>query len=597
MHLLDRKHPTATLAAHERFVLELWHGMTHEASLDSHRVRCLNARTVIRELDQELRLGRARPDEFQEICEEAQEVLSADPVVKKSFERHLGLLQPLLKNPPLPDEKKSAASEQKFREFRFVVSDLSTALERGYFKEVLAVLPDTIVSCDNDVTHAVVGALLSDLVDHGWPLETLFSWVGLFFQDTPPPYDTFAANLRFLIQQLDWGKQEYRVILRLSGSSKLANFGEFAGFHFRALPGFTPTTSHLRKFALATSQITFAETQVMGVDYVSAAISARERFEACLDQMRFNFEPAPLKVDERCFVERKDRRVELVPVRHLVPNPHHLLPPEEFREFFGQSEKMLARSNVEIETGERLRAAIRHYRFGSDADAYKDKFLNWWMGLEFLAYASHGENIGRTVAVHASDALLQRYLYRLLGDLTRTLKAHAITWDNDLATGSGAAILDDLRHPGTLKLLQSATLAEKLASSFSENPVVGFRIRRLATILQHPTKTAEALARHHRHLVWQLGRLYRIRCCIVHGSQVRFKLPLFTANMEFYLKELIIVCLRSLTLNEHVSSLREVFQRAAFARQRVNAELQAAAPAPDAIRNAVFNSIIIQENP
>jgi hypothetical protein len=55
--------------------------------------------------------------------------------------------------------------------------------------------------------------------------------------------------------------------------------------------------------------------------------------------------------------------------------------------------------------------------------------------------------------------------------------------------------------------------------------------------------------------------------------------------------------LRSLTLNEHVSSLREVFQRAAFARQRVNAELQAAAPAPDAIRNAVFNSIIIQENP
>jgi hypothetical protein len=312
--------------------------------------------------------------------------------------------------------------------------------------------------------------------------------------------------------------------------------------------------------------------------------------------MRFNFEPAPLKVDERCFVERKDQRVELVTVRHLVPNPHHLLPPEEFRDFFGQSEKMLARSNVEAETGERLRAAIRHYRFGSDADAYKDKFLNWWMGLEFLAYASHGENIGRTVAVHASDALLQRYLYRLLGDLTRTLKAHAITWDNDLATGSGAAILDDLRHPGTLKLLQSATLAEKLASSFSENPVVGFRIRRLATILQHPTKTADTLARHHRHLVWQLGRLYRIRCCIVHGSEVRFKLPLFTANMEFYLKELIIVCLRSLTQNEHVSSLREVFQRAAFARQRVDAELRATAPPPDAIRNAVFNSVIIQEN-
>jgi hypothetical protein len=90
--------------------------------------------------------------------------------------------------------------------------------------------------------------------------------------------------------------------------------------------------------------------------------------------------------------------------------------------------------------------------------------------------------------------------------------------------------------------------------------------------------------------------LYRIRCCIVHGSAVRFKLPLFTANMEFYLKELIIVCLRSLTLNPHVVSLREVFQRAAFARQRLDAELRVAPPNPDAVRNAVFNSVVIQEN-
>ena len=63
---------------------------------------------------------------------------------------------------------------------------------------------------------------------------------------------------------------------------------------------------------------------------------------------------------------------------------------------------------------------------------------------------------------------------------------------------------------------------------------------------------------------------------------MRFKLPLFAANMEFYLKELIIVCLRSLTLNSHVVSLREVFQRAAFARQRLDAELRAA-PNADAV--------------
>ena len=605
MNLLNRQHPTTPLAAHEKFFLELWHGMTHEASLDSYRVRCLNARTIIRELDQELHIGRARPEEIQYICTEAEEILSLDPLAAKHFSRHVGLLQPLLKNPPLIDEKKKdAQAEQKNREFRFVVADFAVALERDYFKQLLAVLPDTIAGGKNEVTVAVVGALLSDLVDQGWPLETLFSWVELFLKRKRPPYDTFAGNLRFLLQQLGWGKQPYRVILRLVGSSNLANFGDLVGFQFRSTPGFTPivgqnqASDKQRRFASITPLTIFAETQVEAVDLTSAAIKAREKFEQCLDQLRFNFEPEPLKVDSRCFVERLgDHRTDIQVVRHLVPNPHHHLPADEFRKFSGQMEAMLSRSAIEPESCERLRAAIRHYRFGSDAETYKDKFLNWWMGLEFLAHVTEGERIGQTVARHASDALFQRYLYRLVSDLVRTLKEQSIVWDNDLATASDAATLNELEYPSALKLLQSQPLAAKLANGFPDNPVAAMRINRLAGILQDPKTTATFLAAHHRHLLWQLGRLYRVRCCIVHGSQVRFKLPLFTANMEFYLKELIIVCLRSLTLNDHVSSLREVFQRAAFARQLVDTDLQAAVPpGADAIRKAVFNSVVIQEN-
>jgi hypothetical protein len=599
VNLLNRQHPTGTLLPHEKFFLELWHGMAHELSLDSHRVRCLNARTIIRELDQELRIGRAKPDEFHDLCAEADEILTRDPLVATSFARHLGLIQPLLKTPPIPDEKKKekdAAQEQKLRELRFIVADFSAALERGYCKQLLEILPDTIVGGDNKKTEAVVGALLSDLVDQGWPLETLFSWVDLFFQKKKlPQYDTFAANLRFLIQQLNWGKQDYKVILRLSGSSKLSDFGDFAGFNFRRTAGFVPTSGHLKKLAFEQPNASFAETNVKGVDFISAAISAREKFEASLDQMRFNFLPSPLKVEERCFVERSDGRNELVTVRHLVPNPHHHLEPKAFREFADDMNKKLGRNTVEPESRERLEAAIRHYRFGSDADTYKDKFLNWWMGLEFLSHVTEGDRIGQSVARHASDALLQRYLYRLVSDAVGTIKSQEIAWDADLIAGSGAATLNDLEYAGALKLLQAPGLVTKLAGGFPNNPVAAMRIEQLAARLQDPKKTAEALAAHQRHLLWQLGRLYRIRCCIVHGSAVRFKLPLFTANMEFYLKELIIVCLRSLTLNPQVVSLREVFQRAAFARQRLDSELRAA-PNADVVRNAVFNSVVIQEN-
>jgi len=597
MNLLTRNNPDVAFAPHEKFFLETWHAMTHELFLDSYRVRCLNARTIIRELDQELRIGRASPEAFQELCAEADEILARDPQVPQSFVRHLGLLQPLLKNPPLLDEKKrDAALEQKHREFRFTVSDFSAALERDYFRQLLAALPDTIAGGNNDQIYVTVGALLSDLVDQGWPLESLFDWIELFFQKKPLAHHaTFSANLLFLMRQLDRGKQPFRAILRLSGSSRLATFGDFAGFQFRSLPGFTPLPGPQQKFAVAYSLVAFAETQIDAVDFLSAAIAARERFEMCLDQMRFNFEPSPLNVDQRCFVERGDKRTELVTVRHLVPNPRHHLAPEAFREFTDQMESMLKRENVEAETAERLRAAVRHYRFGSDADSYKDKFLNWWMGLEFLTHVTQGEMIGRTVARHVSDALLQRYLYRLVWVLVHTLQNQAIPWPGELATESEAATLTELKALGALKLLRSQPHAEKLAQSFPDNPVAGFHIGRLAATLQDPKKTADLIVAHHRHLIWQLGRLYRIRCCIVHGSPIRFKLPLLTANLEFYLRESILVCLRSLSLNEHVTSLREVFQRAAVTRQRVDSELRDNNVSPDAIRRAVFNAVVIQE--
>jgi hypothetical protein len=598
MNLLNREPPAAPLPEHEKFFLELWHGMTHEASLDSHRVRCLNARTIIRELKEEIEIGRARTDDILALCKEAEEILESDPVVGGSFPRHVGVLKPLLAKPPLSDEKKKdAAQESAFREFRFAVADFSAVLEEDYFKRLLAKLPEAISDADFARIDAFTGAVLSDLIDQGWPIETLFSWPDLFFREKNPPYNTFASNLNFMIRNLEWGNQSYSVILRLSGSSKLSEFGDFNGFHFRSIPGFIPDGSlPQRKFAAQSSLTTFAETEVDAPDFTAAAIAARERFERCLDLLRFNFEPEPLKVDTRCLVKRKgDGRMRLPEVRHLVPNPHHHLHVADFRQFTKQIEEILARPGIQPESRERLRAGLRHFRIGSDADTYKDKFLSWWMGLEFLAHVGVEGNIGPTVASHVSDTLVQRYLYKFVSDLVRTLNGQKVVWSEDLAQLSGAATLDDLDHPKCLTILHSQHGSETLAAAFPRNPVAARRIRRLAEMLQNPLNTADAVAAHHRHLRWHLSRLYWVRCCIVHGSEVRHRLPLLTANLEFYLKELITILLRAFSKNPHLTSLAEIYQRAGIARERSDRELRAQESNADSVRRTVFNSIVLQE--
>jgi hypothetical protein len=600
MNLLSDKPTPHPLAQHELFFLELWFGMTHELSLDSHRVRCLNARSIIREIDHELRAGRLTQEDFNEMCAEANEILASDPVAASALPRHCGLVSPLLKTPPTitPDKRKDQKAEQAYREFRFTIADFLSALERVYRPHLVQTLPERINSTNEQDIFKTTGALLSDLVDQGWTLESLFRWVEVFYQDKKQPHHmTFAANLNFMLRQFEWSRQKFRVILRLSGSSKLSTFGKFGGFEFRELPGFTPKTPTQQKFAVYSNLVTYAETQVESVDFNTAAIKAREQFEDCLDLLRFNFEPAPLKIDARCFVERQgDARAEVPVVRHLVPNPAHHLPADAFRDFSEHMAGVLSRKGIEQESRERLRAATRHYRFGRDADSYSDKFLNWWMGLEFLAYAAPGEPIGQAVVRHASDALLQRYLYRLVGDLLRAMKEHEVEWKPDFQQHTGCQTLDELNAQGLLKLLQSSTHAVALAKSFPGHPIAEFRITRLADQLQDAKKTADLLAVHHKHLIWQLTRLYRIRCCLVHGSSIPFKLPLFAANLEFYLRELIVVCLRALSLNPHIHSLREVFQRAALVRQRTDQELRAANPIPDAIKSAVFNATIIQES-
>ena len=112
MKILPNKQALQPLASQEKFFLELWHSMTHERSLDSHRVRCLNTRIVLRELDSEIRNGRLSNEEFGELCQEALEILCNDPVMAQSFTQHWKRLEPDLRKPPqIPDEKKKEAKK------------------------------------------------------------------------------------------------------------------------------------------------------------------------------------------------------------------------------------------------------------------------------------------------------------------------------------------------------------------------------------------------------------------------------------------------------------------------------------------------------
>lgn len=595
-----KKLENAALPPCQRYFLELWANMTHARSLDSYRVRCMNSRTIVRELADELRIGLVDDSDFDALCKETLAILNEDPVVQAAFPTCVKVLKPFLESPPRVKYEKGKAcpdDEAKRRSLLFAAEDVRVALERDYFQRLCETCPSAVKPTNEPAIAAVTGSLLSDLVDQGWTLEALYRWHKHFLPEEKAPKYGFDENLEFMLRQLKRGAQPFEVTLRLSGTDKLSQVSTFGPFTMSDAPPPSAQTLGGTKFCKAHQYVRFATATMHAVDAISAAIEARTSFEQLLDLLRYDYERRTVTIEETCFVCRcGDDRKDFPRVLHSVANPVERVKHEGFLRFVRDFDAVRQRSGLSEAARFQLQAAIRQYRFGRDSEGYKDKFLNWWMGLEALCHTERGKGIGPTVSHNVSRAMLKDYLRRTLQDLLTTLKHSRIEWPKDLADHSACGNVRDLALPQLAAVLQSNQHLDLLCDQCGDHPVLEYRIRETGQWMVDPKKTVEQLERHRSHLEWHLSRLYRIRCCIVHGSPIRFRLGLFVANLEYYLKQLILFVLHAFRDNDHLHDLEELFRRSSIAYDRIIERLKDQSAGPSDIRAAVFADVVVKES-
>jgi hypothetical protein len=152
---------TAALTLEESVFVESLYLMLHLESMDSFRAKCLNARTIIREIHQELLAGRLDEDELASMCKEAVETLESDSVVKAAYPYQSAVLLALLKDPP-SKAKKGERSEEggKLRvpeKFLDCVADFAVELGRTYCAKLCESLPQAIAAKDTARIIALTG--------------------------------------------------------------------------------------------------------------------------------------------------------------------------------------------------------------------------------------------------------------------------------------------------------------------------------------------------------------------------------------------------------------------------------------------------------
>jgi len=586
----------AKLEPHESLFVGLWHSMTHNKSLDSYRVRCMNSRTIVREISQECRLNLMATAELGQLCMEAKSILEQDPVCGKYFSGSLKTLLPfLIKVPPIDRadvKKKQVEDEKGFREFTLVVNDFYVGLERSYFGYLCDYLQSAIKPDNDEEIKLVTSYLLSDLVDQGWPLETLFSWPEKYLE--APPTHTFVDNLKFMLKVLNYPSQEYKIILKISQSSVLPTIGLHGEFAFSSNCSVNASAqASIARFAKSSQSVCFAETTRIDFDFKAAVINARNDLDKLIDLLRFGFELDKLTIDNVCYVKRlSDSKEEIIVVQHILPNPTDDIKKMNFPSFSGDLNAIADKNGIQNQSKRQLHAAIRQYRFGRDVDNYEDKFLYWWMGLEALARNETGE-IGAAVTHNVSRCMALIYIPRLLDDFIETLKYCRIDWPGRLVECCGNRTLSSLTVDQLMTIIQSQETREILLSLCAPYPVISYYGKHLMECLADPKKTAQLLNEHLNHLEWHLLRLYQIRCCIVHGSEIRYRLGLLTANLEYYLRQVILITVTTFREFDHIASLEELFIRASVVYNNLISKLQCDDASQDTIRETISSCVLL----
>ena len=589
----------ANLQEHERFFVELWYSMTHMQSLDSYRVKCMNSRTIVRELSEELRIGRADEDELRAIGAEAKKLLDRDPVVKKHFPNHIAILTPFLDKQLIsqkpPSKGDTEAAEQRTL-FRFAADDFAVALQSTYFSRLCVALKDAMRPGNEDEIRAVLGAFLTDLTDQGWDLGSLYRWHGHFLPQKRLKSYPFSDNLTFMLRQLQRDPQSFEVVLRLSGSERLADIGEFGEF---TITETAPIPSHQvteERFVTPHPLTRFAKTTVSSVDYLPAAMSARESVEMQLDLLRFDYERRVVNIEDGCYVLRTgDGKGKLVQVQLALPNPIENTEREDFDSFVRDVDAACNKACIEEPSRTQLKAAIRQYRFGRDGASYRDMFLNWWMGLEALSRVGKGKSIGPTVTRNVSRLVALNCFFRVLRDLQVTLKYCRIDWPKELSDCAEGVSLDNLTVSQLVSILQSETHRSLLFERCKAYPTLVHRGKWIGEWTTDPKKAVERFKAHLQNVEWHLQRIYRIRCCIVHGAPIRYRLGLITANLEFYLKQTILFALKAFREHNHIGNLDELYARASDTCDRIVKTLEGDSAGPEQLRDAVFADVVTRE--
>jgi hypothetical protein len=553
MQIIVHKNTALTLC--ERFFIEKSLELLNIGSIDSYRVRLNNPKSILEELRyclQEFEIGRIK--HFQTI--------KAKEGKKAIIDEAISLLEynPNYLTFGFISEKYLEQLLRKIDEnnYKKVISVIEILLRENvdYFARVLGGLETLIganVSTINELEKIdkTLNILFSELINKGYSKGFLYKLIYGIFVNSLQDGRNFNDHFNNFKQRVSDIPGGYEVIFRIDTTQKVYSSisaiphpiltlsdnidgVQIGGWHRNELAAFN-APGNARKFIKCTIEAT---------DYLAALKRARSVLSEYLDVVNLGLSGEFLQIHNRTLVidlrspERGDfqNNVNILDGKYKVEKAHYL-------EFTTKLPAIINNQKVATETKEKIKSAIRYLRLGNQSTELEHKFINYWIGLEYLFSNYESQSTINRLKDHFINAHALAYVKRNVYSLK---KAFIQISTHHVSLVPTFTAIDD--NCWKLEALYTE-ISQNLITDF---PLLAYRAMKLKQWFFKPGKTPNAtdyLKYHKANLEIHFTRIYRLRNEIIHDAATNTNNEQIASNLRYYL---------TFMLNELIDFLSQV---------------------------------------
>lgn len=532
-------HKNTGLPISQRLFIEKCLELLYIGSIDSYRVKLNNPKIIFEELKyclKEFQIGRIKhfqtikSKEKNAIINEALTLINTSPNYLKFYSISYEYITLLLKN----------VDEHNYKKLISAIEVLNYE-NSDYLSEVLDGIEKLIRANksgleDLENIDTTLNILFSELINRGYSKGFLYKLIYGIFVNSMLPGEDFYIHFNNFRTRILMPHSPYEVIFRIDTSQKVydaistisnpalilsdeINSIIFHGYSAKELSNFN-VTSNARKFI---------SCKIDATDYLSALKKARSILSEYLDVINLGLADESILLHNRAIVidlrspenGKFQNNINILDGKYRVEKDHYL-------EFTKKLPNILNNSNIQVDTKEKIKSAIRYLRLGNQSTEVEHKFINYWIGLEYLFSNYESQNTINRIKEHFINAHSLAYVKRNLYSFKKDFDQTSVDYKK----------LIDSYTDIDYSCLKSEIFYKDVGSNLlDKHSLLAYRALKLHKwfFLKGKPNASDYLKRHKVNLEIHFTRIYRLRNEIIHDAATNTNNDHIASNLRYYL--------------------------------------------------------------